>query len=100
MTRTIASTTIRPDILDVPRTRSENVIGTSVIAPDVGYYSDQGPVTEFHLNEHDFDVDSLVDAVRQVRFADRPVAVPIAVREQQRRELAEAHASIYDSVLR
>ena len=33
VTSSIASTTIRPDIFDVPRTRSLNVIGTSVIAP-------------------------------------------------------------------
>ena len=33
MTSSIASTTIRPDIFEVPRSRSLKVIGSSVISP-------------------------------------------------------------------
>jgi len=75
-------------------------LGTSVIAPDVGYYADQGRVYTYHLNETELDEASLVDAVRRAHLAGPPDPVPIETRAQQRRDLAAAHAAIYEGLLR
>lgn len=75
-------------------------LGTSVIAPDCGYYADQGPVHRFHLDEDGLDVDSLNAAVRTAFLAGRPAPVPASSRAAQRRAIAAAHAEIYSGLLR
>jgi len=75
-------------------------LGTAVIAPDCGYYAEQGPVHSFHLQESGLDAASLVEAVRRAQAAGRPDPVPIQLREEQRRQVANAHATIYADLLR
>jgi len=74
-------------------------LGTAVAAPDCGHYADQGPVHEFHLDEHGLDVPSLVAAVHAAHAAGRPEPLTADWRERQRREVAEAHARLYREVL-
>lgn len=74
-------------------------LGTAVVAPDCGYYAEQGPVQVFHLDEAGLDATSLTDAVRRAHAAGRPAPVPVRLREQQRREVARAHAEIYAELL-
>jgi glycosyltransferase involved in cell wall biosynthesis len=74
-------------------------LGTAVIAPDCGYYAEQGPVHSFHLSESGLDAASLVDAVRQAQTAGRPTPIPVNLREEQRRKLANAHAEIYAELM-
>jgi len=75
-------------------------LGTSVIAPDCGYYADQGPVHSFHLDEDGLDVDSLTAAVHAALRQGRPAPVLPATRAAQRAAIASAHAEIYRGLLR
>lgn len=75
-------------------------LGTAVIAPDCGYYAEQGPVHSFHLSESGLDAASLIDAVRQAQTAGRPTPMPVNLREEQRRQVANAHAEIYAELMR
>ncbi len=74
-------------------------VGTPVAAPSCGYYADQGPVHAFTFDEHRFDADSLVAAVRDA-WTSTPTPAPTAAqRLTQRRRLAEAHATVYADAL-
>ena len=74
-------------------------VGTPVAAPSCGYYADQGPVHAFTFDEQRFDADSLVAAVRDA-WASTPTPAPtVAQRLAQRRQLAEAHATVYTDAL-
>jgi hypothetical protein len=75
-------------------------LGTSVIAPDCGYYADQGPVHGFHLDEDGLDADSLRAAVRASFLQGRPAPVAPSSRAAQRLAIARAHAEIYQGLLR
>jgi glycosyltransferase involved in cell wall biosynthesis len=74
-------------------------LGTAVIAPDCGYYREQGPVFRYENDESGLDAASLVAAVRAAYDA-RP-AVPISAEERmaQRQAVAEAHARLYRELL-
>jgi beta-1,4-mannosyltransferase len=75
-------------------------LGTAVVAPDCGYYADQGPVHSFHLDENGLDGPSLRDAVRAAFLAGRPEPAPPRFRAAQRRDIAAKHAKIYAGALR
>ncbi|MDR6117531.1 beta-1,4-mannosyltransferase [Aeromicrobium sp. SORGH_AS981] len=74
-------------------------VGTPVAAPSCGYYADQGPVHAFTFDEHRFDADSLVAAVRDAWTSTPTPAPTVAQRLAQRRQLAEAHATVYTDAL-
>lgn len=74
-------------------------LGTTVIAPTCGYYSDQGPVLSFVHDESHFDARSLTDAVTRA-WRERPqLGATVEERCTQRRQVADAHAHIYRSLL-
>lgn len=75
-------------------------LGTAVIAPDCGYYRDQGPVFEYRNHEDDFDPASLRDALVRAYDAPPPTPVHVAERVAQRDAIARAHAQLYERVLR
>jgi hypothetical protein len=75
-------------------------LGTAVVAPDCGYYADQGPVHGFHLNENGLDADSLRAAVRAAFLAGPPEPLRPSIRAAQRRAIAATHAEIYSELLR
>lgn len=74
-------------------------LGTAVIAPDCGYYRDQGPVFEYTHNEFGLDAVSLADAV--VRAYEERIAAPsrIDARRAQRQHVATVHALLYAELL-
>ena len=74
-------------------------LGTAVVAPTCGFYAQQGPVSSFAMDEHHVDTVSLADAVTRA-WTTRPAPrwTP-AQRREQRRELASAHAAIYERLL-
>ena len=74
-------------------------LGTAVIAPDCGYYREQGPVFRYGNDETGLDAASLVAAVREA-YDSRP-AEPVSADERmvQRQAVAEAHARLYRDLL-
>lgn len=78
-------------------------LGTTVIAPDCGYYADQGPVFSYHHDEHELDAASLDSAVRAAALspADSPQSVAESVddRLRQRERIAKTHRRIYSGLL-
>lgn len=74
-------------------------LGTAVIAPDCGYYREQGPVITYHHDESAFDAASLTEAVRLAVGQPRPDPVPVEDRLRQRQEIATAHTHLYRSLL-
>ncbi len=53
-----------------------------------------------NIRNSGLDAASLVEAVRRAQAAGRPDPVPIQLREEQRRQVANAHATIYADLLR
>lgn len=74
-------------------------LGTDVVAPNCGFYADQGPVHQYELTELSFDEESLVRAVRQAYDAPAPAA-SLTWRRQQRILVDEAHRALYDRLVR
>ncbi|MCS5735219.1 glycosyltransferase family 1 protein [Herbiconiux daphne] len=74
-------------------------LGTAVIAPDCGYYADQGPVFSYHHDERGLDAGSLVAAVRAAAFAAPASPASIDERVRQRDEVAAAHLELYRGLL-
>ncbi len=75
-------------------------LGTAVIAPDLGYFADQGPVFAYRRDAAGtLDADSLRAAVRAAALTPSAPVAP-AARAAQRDSLAAAHAEVYESVLR
>lgn len=75
-------------------------LGTAVLAPRAGYWSEQQPQHSFDWRP-DGTVDSaeIADALREA-YAARPArAADRRVREQQQRDVAAAHARLYRSAL-
>lgn len=74
-------------------------LGTIVVAPDCGYYRDQGPILEYHNDESSLGAGSLRAAVIRA-YEQRPYAVAsISERMRQRAEVAAAHAALYSSLV-
>jgi beta-1,4-mannosyltransferase len=72
-------------------------LGTAVVAPTCGYYSQQGPVESFLLDEQCYDEGTLVDAV--LRATERPAAqCSIVQRARERHEIAATHRSLYEAL--
>ncbi len=70
-------------------------VGTTVIAPTCGYYTDQAPVISYQHDESGFDADSLQAAVLAAISAP-PAPVPSAsFRRAQREEISREHADLY-----
>jgi glycosyltransferase involved in cell wall biosynthesis len=74
-------------------------LGTVVVAPDCGFYADQGPVVSYALGEDRFDADSLRTALLEAR-TDPPPPADLAARAHQRDEVAAAHLELYRGLLR
>jgi glycosyltransferase involved in cell wall biosynthesis len=71
-------------------------LGTAVIAPDCGYYAEQGPVFGYHNDEHEGpNAASLRDALHSAYAAGPADALSVEWRRQQRAEIAAAHLEIY-----
>lgn len=74
-------------------------LGTAVIAPDCGYYREQGPVLEYRNHDDDFDAGSLRAAVHRAHRSAAPAPLSVQHRMSQRDEIARAHASLYEELL-
>ena len=70
-------------------------LGTTVVAPSCGYYSDQGPVHSYVHQEQEFEPASLVSAIARAHAAGPAQPVTVEVRREQRELLARAHRDIY-----
>ncbi|MDR6173738.1 beta-1,4-mannosyltransferase [Nocardioides zeae] len=76
-------------------------LGTDVLAPDLGYYADQGPVDVYrHAADGSVDVGSLVAALEAVRDRGPRPPITVAERERQRQEVAVAHDAVYARAVR
>lgn len=75
-------------------------LGTAVIAPDCGYYREQGPVFEYRNHDDVFDPQSLRAAVHRAYRTASPVPLGVEQRIVQREAIARAHAQLYEEVLR
>ena len=73
-------------------------LGTSVIAPSCGFYSQQQDCKIYGFDEHHFDPESLDRCVRELYSAE-PVRLSVGMRARQRRFLASAHREIYEKAL-
>jgi glycosyltransferase involved in cell wall biosynthesis len=74
-------------------------LGTTVIAPDCGFYAEQGPVISYHHDETVLDPVSLADAVRRARTVPPVPALAVEYRLAQRDAVAAAHARIYEALV-
>jgi beta-1,4-mannosyltransferase len=75
-------------------------LGVAVIAPQCGYYAEQGADYEFRMEE-DGTVDdrSLLDAVTSVARDGAPPPASVEAREKQRGHVQERHLEIYRRLL-
>jgi beta-1,4-mannosyltransferase len=74
-------------------------LGTIVVAPDCGYYRDQGPVLEYSNNEGGLDPASLSAAIVRA-YEERPYSVAtVEARRTQRAAVSAAHADLYASLV-
>lgn len=75
-------------------------LGTTVVAPTCGYFSEQRPCLSYVHDEDHFDAESLRAAVTRA-YHERPTwrANPVQ-RAAERAEIAQAHLELYESVLR
>ena len=74
-------------------------LGTAVLAPDCGYYADQGPVETFVNNQARFDATSVADAVNRAFAHGAPAALTVSERRAQRAAIVAAHESLYSALL-
>lgn len=76
-------------------------LGTRVLAPDVGYYSDQKPgVLGYHVGDDGQpDEDDIARALDAVQSAEVSWRADPAHRRRERVALAEAHRDLYVSLL-
>jgi glycosyltransferase involved in cell wall biosynthesis len=75
-------------------------LGTTVVAPDCGYYREQGPVIEYSNGDDGFDADSLRDAALRA-YRERPLWMAgVGERRRQRQAVAGAHAALYEQLLK
>lgn len=70
-------------------------VGTTVIAPTCGYYTDQGDVLSYTLNESEYDPVSLASAIT-LAHTERPrLGATVQARRHQRELIAERHHQLY-----
>lgn len=72
-------------------------VGTAVIAPDCGYYADQGAHYQY-TNRDEFVPDSLRDAITRLMREGAPAPLGVELRRAQRERIAAAHAEIYSNL--
>lgn len=75
-------------------------LGTAVVAPNCGYFSDQGPVFAYERVEDAFDTASLERALQRAHDAGRREPLSICARRTEREGVAAAHALLYERLLR
>jgi beta-1,4-mannosyltransferase len=73
-------------------------LGTAVVAPDCGYFADQGPVLTYAMGEDRYDAASLRAALRTAR-TDPPPPADLDQRAVQRDAVATAHRDLYRQLL-
>ncbi len=74
-------------------------LGTTVIAPDCGFYSEQRPVLTYAHHEEGLDADSLAHAVLEA-YRRRPRwQATRRARLHERARIAQAHRRLYEEVL-
>jgi glycosyltransferase involved in cell wall biosynthesis len=74
-------------------------VGTTVVAPDCGYYAEQAPVFGYRNDEHGVDDASLRSALEGAVAHPGWGAVTVEQRRVQRAEIATFHAELYRSLL-
>jgi hypothetical protein len=75
-------------------------LDTTVVAPTCGFYAEQGPVLSYLHDEDHFDPDALRAAITTA-YRDRPTfGTSVEERRVQRRQVAEAHDRLYESLAR
>ncbi len=74
-------------------------LGTAVVAPDCGYYADQGPVHSYHHDESGLDEQSLARAVRAAANEPPPQPENPDARARQRETVATTHLALYRGLL-
>jgi len=74
-------------------------LGTTVIAPDSGYLTEQGPVLSYRTGEDVVDDASLTEAVRGAWLHRRLGEVTVVERRRQRADVAARHELLYRAVL-
>lgn len=74
-------------------------LGTDVIAPTCGYYSDQGPVRLYRNDEKGFDADSLISAVATSARSGAAERLSVDFRMSQRDRIAVRHQALYAELL-
>jgi beta-1,4-mannosyltransferase len=74
-------------------------LGTTVVAPDCGYFADQGPILSYAMGEDRYDADSLRAALLAAR-TDPPPPADLDARVVQRDEVAAAHLALYRQLVR
>lgn len=75
-------------------------LGTPVVAPTCGYYSEQRPCLSYTHDEAGLDADSLADAVRAA-YSQRPGwRADVDGRMRERHRLALWHRAMYEQLLR
>ena len=74
-------------------------LGTTVIAPDCGYYADQRPCLSYGHDEHRLDRASLRQAI-VTAYQQRPTwRADVARRREERAQIAATHRAIYERLL-
>ena len=74
-------------------------VGTTVVAPDCGYYADQAPVFGYRNDEHGLDEASLRSALEDAVAHPGWGSVTVEERRVQRAEVADFHAALYRGLL-
>ena len=74
-------------------------LGTSVIAPDCGFYAEQQAIGSYHHDEDGLDAGSLADAVRHAYDQGPAARAGVDDRRRQREALAAAHHALYARLL-
>ncbi len=74
-------------------------LGTAVVAPDIGYYADQGPVLSYHRDGETLDAESLERAVIAAMNSPRAEGADIGECLRQRASVAAAHLDLYRALL-
>lgn len=74
-------------------------LGTTVVAPDCGFYAEQRRCLTYHHDEDGLDAGSLRDAVRYA-YDRRPVwQAEVAARTAERASIARSHEALYRQLL-
>jgi len=73
-------------------------LGTTIVAPEVGYLAEQRPCLTYRLAHDGPDPGSLREAIR-CAFDTQPIRADPSVRDCERAAVARAHRSLYEGLL-